>query len=419
MAYDDPIYRPHDPDRTERFGPAARHRAPVPDEVSEDEDIPPADVTEPAPVASGRDRIAVHLAWETVLLVAVAVLAYLLYRDQPAVVRGAALDSLLVTGATLGLLVLGAGLSLRASAPNLAVGPVAIASALHLAENGDRGLLTALVPAVVAVVATGLLVAILVVVLHVPGWAASLAAGLGAIVFIQQRSGPVDVQGDFDPTQTSVYLFGGFVALAVLGGAFGSIGAVRRAVGRFRPAGDPAQRPGGLAALFTGTAIVVSMLFAMAAGALLGTSGNGPVAPTPGIEWTGLALGISLFSGTSAFGRRGGIFGSVLAVVLFTLLGAHADERGWDVSPYAVAGVTLAAGLLVTRLVEFYGRPRSAVAGPAPRLTGAAERDDQDDRGWGSYPTERPDSWSAVLPAQPVESRDEPWRTDGWGSPDR
>ncbi|MGW0431906.1 ABC transporter permease [Micromonospora sp. NPDC003197] len=415
MAYDDPIYRPQDPDHAERFGAAARHRASAPDAVPEASG-PAADTCEPASAASGRDRIAVHVAWETVLLVAVAVVAYLLYRDHPAAVRGAELDSLLVFGAALGLLVLGAGLSLRASAPNLAVGPVAIASALHLAENGDRGVLPAMLPAVVAVVATGLVVAILVVGLHVPGWAASLAAGMGAIVFIQQRSGPVDVQGDFDPTQASIYLFGGFVALAVLGGVFGSIGAVRRVVGRFRPVGDPAQRAGGLAALFTGTAIVVSMLFAMTAGALLGTGGDGSVAPTPGIEWTGLALGIALFGGTSAFGRRGGVLGTILGVVLVTLLGAYADGQGWDVSPYAVAGGALAAGLVVTRLVESYGRPRSAVVVSAPPVVGA---DDRDDRGWGTYPTERPDSWSAVLPAQPVGSRDESWRTDRWDTTDR
>lgn len=241
MAYDDPIYRPQDPDQTERFGPAARHRAAAQGDVPEDGG-PTTDVAEPALAGPGRDRVAVHLVWETVLLVAVVVLAYLLYRDHPAVVRGTALDSLLVAGAALGLLVLAAGLSLRASAPNLAVGPVAIASALHLAENGDRGVLPAMLPAVVAVMATGLVVAILVVVLHVPGWAASLAAGLGAVVFIQQRSAPVDVQGDFDPTEASIYLFGGFVALAVLGGVFGSIGAVRRAVGRFRPV---VTRPAG------------------------------------------------------------------------------------------------------------------------------------------------------------------------------
>ncbi|GAB3149314.1 hypothetical protein GCM10027290_35360 [Micromonospora sonneratiae] len=385
-------------------GPAAR---------SDPEDEYPAG---PAGDGSGRDRFGVHILWETTLLLAVVVLAFLLFRASPETLRGAALDSLLVTGAALGLLVLAAGLSLRAGAPNLAIGPVAIASAVHLAENGDRGIVTAMLPATVAVLVIGLVTAFVVVGLHVPGWAASLAGGLAVIVFIQQRTGPVQVQGEFDPTRTAIHLFAGFAAVALLGGVFGAIRTVRHAVGRFRPVADPARRPGGVAAFFTGTAIVASMLLAMLGGALIATNGAGTVTPTPGIEWTGLAVGVALLGGTSAFGRRGGIFGTLLAVVLLTLFNAYADDQEWHISRFAVAAVTLAAGLVVTRLVESYG-----VARPGPELDAPPPAEEAWTPGpnWRTGTEDRPEPWSTVLPVQPVEHRPAPWSTDRWDSAER
>jgi hypothetical protein len=124
---------------------------------------------EPAHGGPGRDRIAVHVGWEALLFVAAAVLAVLLYLADPAVLRGASLDSLLVFGAALGMLALGAGMTLRTAAPNLALGPVAVASAVHFAENGERGVIAAMTPAAVVVAVLGVTVALLVVVFHVPG----------------------------------------------------------------------------------------------------------------------------------------------------------------------------------------------------------------------------------------------------------
>src|SRR3954451_17482046 len=53
----------------------------------------------------GRDRLAIHLVWEIILLVATAVAAYLLYRGHRTAITGAGLDDLLVTATWLGLLV--------------------------------------------------------------------------------------------------------------------------------------------------------------------------------------------------------------------------------------------------------------------------------------------------------------------------
>lgn len=362
----------------------------------------------------GRDRLAVHFLWELVLIVAVVGFAYLLHRDFPDAARRPAVDTLLVYATGLGLLTLGAGLSLRAAAPNLAIGPVAVASALHFAENGDNGVLPAALMAAGAAAALGLVIAVLVLGLHVPGWAGSFAAALAVIVFIQQRTAPVELQGLYDPTRHALYFFAGFVTLALVGAGFGSIKAIRRAVGRLRPVGDPADRRGGMAVALSGSAIIVSMAFASVAGVLLASTSGAPVAPSPGVEWTGLAFGAALVAGTSAFGRRGGILGTVAAVALLTLFIRYSDLRGWNISLFAVAAGAMAIGLVVTRLVETYGRPRPP--------------QDDDERQWiNDVPTptwtttrrERADSWSSALPAQPTEARADAWDSDRWAGSGR
>ncbi|MFI6759247.1 ABC transporter permease [Micromonospora sp. NPDC050417] len=367
---------------------------------------------DPAHGEPGRDRLGVHFGWEFVLLLVTGLLAYALYQTDPDLLRGASLNRLLVDGAALGALALGAGLTLRAGAPNLALGPVAVAAALHFAENGDRGVVDAMLPAVLWAIAAGLVLALLVVGFHVPGWGASLAVALGVIVFIQQRSGRVDVQGDYDPTEHALYLFGGFAALALLGGLLGMIKAIRRSVGRFRPIGDPARRRGGVAATITMLSIIVSMVAATLAGLLLAADGTGSVAPTSGLEWTGMAIGVALVGGTSAYGRRGGVFGTLFAVAALTLFLAYENARDWDIALAATAAVTVAAGLVVTRLVESFGRPRSAGTveeewqpEPAPATTAS---------GWDEEPPERPE-WSSVLPDQAPASRSDPWGNDRWG----
>lgn len=387
--------------------------------------IPLGDVfDDPEHGEPGRDRLSVHLIWETVLLVAAAALAVLLYRENSDALRGAQLDNLMVQAAALGLLALGAGLSLRAGAPNLALGPAAVIAAVFFAHEGDRGVLPSTGVAVGAAAAAGLVLGLFVVSFHVPAWAASLGAALGGIVWIQQVDGPVRVTGQFDPADRALYLFAGFVALAVIGGALGTIKGVRRGIGRFRPVSDPAKHRGGLAAALTTLALMLSMVFAAVAGVLFSASSGPTVTATPGLELTGLALGAALLGGTSAYGRRGGIFGTLLAVVLLTLFIRYDDARGWDISLFAVAAAMLAAGLIVTRVVETYGRPETL----------GTELDVVDDDGWvttapsgapdpapssGTGWSSRQDSWSSALPAQPTNGRGDAWEDDRWGAPPR
>jgi ribose/xylose/arabinose/galactoside ABC-type transport system permease subunit len=422
VAYDDSTYRRPDVESTDPVGFRPGDDSPRAGFAAGDYQgsrsvrrVPPGRLLDvfddPGQGEPGRDRLAVHWLWEFLLLASTAAVALLLYRASPESFRGDGLDVLLVAAAVLGLLALGAGLTLRAGVPNLALGPVAVAAALHFAENGDRGTVPAVLPAAAVAAGLGLVLAVIVVGFHVPAWAVSLAGALAVVVYNQQRPTSVTVQGGYDPSRHALYLFGGFAVLALLGGLFGAIRTIRRSVGRFRPVSDPADRRGGFAAVLAGAALVVSTVFAMLAGVLLAAGSPTPVIPTTGFEWTGLALGVALLGGTSAFGRRGGIFGTLFSVVLITLFVAYSDEQRWNISLYAVAAVVLGVGVIATRLVESYGRPR--FAGDAD---GRTDGDTPSTFGWT---TDRPESWSSTLPVQPTESRSEPWSGNRWGTGDR
>ncbi|SCL40031.1 Ribose/xylose/arabinose/galactoside ABC-type transport system, permease component [Micromonospora pallida] len=366
----------------------------------------------PTPAEYGPDRVAVHVAWEATLAVAVGVLGLLLWLQEPQALRGDGLRALLVGVVGLGLLALAAGLSLRTAAPNLAIGPVAVAAALHFAEQGDRGMTEAIVPAVVTAAVGGLVVAMFVVLLHVPAWAASLAAAAAVVGYVQRRQVPVLVQADYDPTPHAYHLFAGFLAVAVLGGLFGAIRPVRGLVGRIRPVRDPALRRGPVAAVVTAGALIGSTVMATLAGVLLAANGVDQIVPYPALDWTALGIGIALLGGTSAFGRRGGVSGTLLAVVLVGLFLTYVRAAGYELSRWAVAGTALAVGLVVTRLVETYGRPRPA----AVEASDPGSGDSTISSGWALPGAGTYDTWPPALPANSPEDPVDPWgRWDGGG----
>jgi ribose/xylose/arabinose/galactoside ABC-type transport system permease subunit len=334
-----------------------RRRSPTPQQLGNVFDDP--EHGEP-----GRDRLAVHALWEMVLLLAAAALLYLLRDARPAALRGAELQELLLSGAELGLVALAMGLSLRAGAPNLAIGPIAFAAGLFFADNSDRGLaVTAGITGLISV-GVGVVIAVLVVGFHVPGWAVSFGVALALAAWIAEQPDEKVVAGAYDPHDHATWWALGVLGLGVLGGALGLIRSVRRSVGRFRPIRDPADRRGGGAATITGLAIAGSALLAAAAGVLVAlddravTAADGS-ATIGGLALTGLALGAALAGGTSAFGRRGGVLGTVLAAGVITLLLRYTSAEGWQLPLFALAGGAIAVGVVVTRLVEAFGRPRT------------------------------------------------------------
>ncbi|GIF07770.1 ABC transporter permease [Actinoplanes siamensis] len=407
MAYDDTTFR-RPGESSGETDPAAYRRRVQLDDTAGDSTLDQS-LTAPVGAAAeedGPDRLGVHLGWEVVLLVGAAVLGFLLWRESPAAVQRPALDGLLVTGAAIGLITLGAGLSLRAGVPNLAIGPIVLAAEFQFAENGDKGILPALVPALIVAAAGGLVVGLLILVLHVPAWAATLAAALGVVTFDQLRVDAVAVQGDWEPTDRAFLLFGGFAALAVLGAVLGAVGPVRRFFGRMRPVGDPAGRRGAAVVLPVLVALIGSSVFAAGAGVILAAQTTDPIRPGTGLEWTGIGLGLALLGGTSAYGRRGGIFGTLFAVIALTLFLDYQDRTDLRISLFAIAGAIFAGGLIATRIVESYGRLASAAG---PQEWNAAPSGGLDSANWS--PT-RPETWNA--PAQPARS--DRWDDGPWGA---
>ncbi len=362
----------------------------------------------------GRDRMGVHLVWELILLLAAAAVGYLLYRGHRSAVTGDGLRELMISTTTLGLLILGAGLSLRAAVPNLAVGPIALASSMFFAEHAHDGLLVTAVQTGFLAVAAGAIIALVVVGLHVPAWAASFGAGLAVVVWIQAQRGTLKLPaGVYQPTDHTTYWLGGFVILAFLGGLLGSIKSIRRAVGRSRAISDPADRRGGAAGAMAVVALLASSVLAAASGVVTALQA-GQVRPGDGsLALTGLALGGALLAGTSAFGRRGGLFGAILAAVLLSVVLRYLDVTDRHVSLLAVAAAAIGVGLVATRLVEAFGHPRPTVESEVEHWRTVSPSGPSAPSDNGSWGGSRPTGWTSPLPASSADDRwggDDTWR---------
>jgi ribose/xylose/arabinose/galactoside ABC-type transport system permease subunit len=313
---------------------------------------------DPADGEPGRDRMLVHLLWEVFLALLAGGAGYLLYREDPTAFDGDKLRDLLLTASVFGALAVGSGLALRAGAPNLAVGPAFLAAVVYFHNHSGGGLIKPIGVVIGAGLVIGVLIGIAVVGLHVPAWAASLGAGLGIAVWLDYQGASQPTGTGYDPTDHAVYWFAGVCALSVFGGLLGLVPTIRRAVGRFRPVSDPADRRGPVAATITLCALAGSVVFAGLAGFLGGARGAVSLAGQDGLVLSGLAIGLALLGGTSAFGRRGGVFGTIFAVALLTIVQQYDEvtDRRWPLVLYAA--VAIGIGLVATRLIEHFGRPR-------------------------------------------------------------
>jgi ribose/xylose/arabinose/galactoside ABC-type transport system permease subunit len=357
----------------------------------------------------GRDRMLVHGIWELLLAVAVAGLGFLLYRTDSAALSGDSLRRLAVGAAALGLVAAAVAMSLRAGVPNLAAGTVAVAAAVFFARHYSGELVQPLLIVLGLAAAIGLVQGVVVAGLQVPAWAAGLGVAVGLAVWI--GTGSVGLaRSAYNPVPDAYYWFGGFAVLSVVAGLFGLVPPLRRAVGRFRPVADPAQRRGMVAAVFAAAATVVSSMLA-AVGGLVTVWSTQQAGATDGVQLTALAVGVALLGGTSAFGRRGGIFGTVLAVALISIADAYTGAIHHPWTGYALAAVAIGVGLAVTRVVERFGRPNAG-----------RDEDDEDEwspkvhSGGGTSTTGTARSWQpAAMPTAPAVGG--LWASDdAWGA---
>ncbi len=316
----------------------------------------------------GRDRFAVHVIWELLLILAGVGAAFLVMHTHGGSLTGTPLRTVMVAAAGIGLLGLAAGISLRAGAVNLAIGPIVVLSGLVFGVHEHSGFYAAAGLGLGAALISGLAIAIVVTAFHVPGWAASLGAYFGVLIWCTHLPSTAVLANQYDTAHEGYYWFGGFALLAVLGGVLGALRPIRRGLGRMRSVSDPADRRGRAAAVVTALALVGSSLLAGIAGIAL-TMEQGAMVSNDGLTLTGAGLAVALLGGVSAYGRRGGILGTVAAAALIELVIYDVTLRNWRGGELTVIAVALGLGVLVTRLVEAYGRPRHAPVLDDPTLS--------------------------------------------------
>lgn len=297
-----------------------------------------------------RDRLAVSLTWDAVALVIAAALVGLLLATSHGV---HAADIVRPLG-SLGLIAAGLALSLRAGAPNLAVGAIAATTGVigaHLAAGG-WSLLTAMVVAVALATAGGLLAGLVTGGLSVPAWAVTLAgafAATGAAEVISANTTiAVHVSGSYPASQW----LAAFIVASVGGGLLWLVPAIRRAFSRSRDQADPGQWAGLGALLGAVAGLAGSSLLAGLGGVSLAAY-DGAASASDGSSLTLAALAAALIGGVSVFGRRAGVLGTALGVVIVQvlqlLMAVHNVSVGWVSLAYAGLAVI---GLGVSRIVE-------------------------------------------------------------------
>ncbi len=337
-------------------------------------------------IGDARDRVAVHLVWDGVLLAAAIGAVILVYTRSSETLSGDSLRAQLVAAGASMLLATGFAVSLRAAVPNLAVGGTAAAAGVlvgwlvnheHMTVGSATGVTAA------AGAGVGLLLAIAVVALRAPAWAVSLAAValLGSAILSLTGGAPVILTSGPNLLRWPYPVFLGAAALSVAGGAVALAPRARAALGAFRPTGDPARRrPRGGSAVAV-VALVVSSVLATGAGLVTVFRLHEALPVDTSLTSLTLpAVGAALLGGVSVHGRRGGVFGTALAVVVIQSLllwfGLGNAEQ-WV--PLAVVGAAILVGLIVSRVVETLGSPREPepaladVDGPPPWAPPAAE----------------------------------------------
>ncbi|MDI1464086.1 hypothetical protein QEZ54_24165 [Catellatospora sp. KI3] len=325
----------------------------------------PAEVRPPRP-ASGRRALLAHGAWEALLAVAALGLwAYLLISND----SNRLLPNLLAVAGTSGLIACAVALSLRTGTPNLAVGSLAAAASVITAQllADDRPVAVALLLAVLATAAIGLLTGVAVALLSVPAWAATLAtAAIVDAVLLGTTDARLIAATGFD-LDSSLW-FAVFVLVTLAGGALWLVPGVRAGLSGARGAAAVTGRWAGVRpGLGALVGLAGSGLLAGVAGAALTTRLHASLVPGSGLSLTLGGLAAAALGGVSLFGRRAGVTGTLFAVLLLTAVGQLLALEGVAYWVQAlVLGLALLVGLLVTRVIESVGGPLPLAAAPVP-----------------------------------------------------
>lgn len=365
MAYDD----------TYRYEPGRTDGAPdiEPTTLSLQPDTP---VDAPA-----NDRMGVHVCVEIALLLLFATALFMLYRDETSPLATSQIrNSIVVFIVPLLLCTIAVTTSMRVHAANLAVGATALASAVVFSELADYGLLVAASGAIGTGIGLGVAMAVVVLLFRVPPWLVSLGVAVGLPLWLQAR---VDLRAVYSqdmpelaPSNAWMWLAGVAVASVVLG-IVGATGTVRERFGACAEAtSSPGVRSSGATKLLTAVMLVASSTLAAAAGMWLVWSQipAGPVRSV-GLDPTMLTLfgfAAALVGGTSVYGRRGGVLGTLLACLVLSAVLTLQMLHGWRVNEAWILMVAAGVGLVVMRIVDAAGSPKRDAVGVA------AATEDQD-----------------------------------------
>jgi ribose/xylose/arabinose/galactoside ABC-type transport system permease subunit len=302
-----------------------------------------------APVAA-RDHPFVSLIWDGFLLIITVVLV----GAALATTHQAHLADIIRPIGYLGLIATGFALSLRTGTPNLAVGAIAGTTGVigaHLAAEGSS-VWAAMAEAVAIATGAGLIAGLVVAALSVPAWAATLAlAALAESAALGISNGqliPLHVSGTYPAGQW----IAAFVAVSVAGGMLWLVPGVRSALSKTRSAGEPGRWAGlgpGLGALI---GLAGSSLLAGAGGASMAIY-DLEAQPSTTLDLTLIAFAATAVGGVSVYGRRAGVLGTVLGVVIVQtvvfLMTLHAISASWF--NFAIGGL-IVLGLGVNRVLE-------------------------------------------------------------------
>ncbi|GAA1684334.1 hypothetical protein GCM10009830_34560 [Glycomyces endophyticus] len=332
----------------------------------------------PAPV---RDRVGFQFIWEAILLLLTLNALFLLYQRRDEVFGGGitmdALSPHFANLASVLLIVTGFGLTLRLGAVNLAVPAMPVLAlylpSLFVGENPLVGLAyTAGAALVLAILFT-----VLTVVFRIPAWLAGLASlvviagSFPALNELVERLGAED--GGTWTNPGNAWLFAGAAALAAAGGLLGLAPGVRDRLSLVKGAADgTGDRDGGSVFLLLAGNLLALFLAALA-GFLPMVFGGGPesvqwavdstftLGMLSGTDVTPFVLIAVFLAGTSPWGRRGPVFGTVLATVAvwaLLLVWASLDPDVYGEWTGAVYAGLLLLGLFVAFGLDRLGRPK-------------------------------------------------------------